>query len=78
MDGDSLTLDLATSIDTVPAAEWDAVAGRANPFVGDAVLAAVAPGRATRVACGWVPPQLVVLLGVDNVVVAPKLLGLLV
>ena len=60
MDGDSLTLDLATSIDTVPAAEWDAVAGRANPFVSHAFLAAMEAGGATGGDSGWGPTHLVV------------------
>jgi len=59
MDGDSLTLDLATSIDTVPAAEWDAVAGRANPFVSHAFLAALEAGGATGGDSGWDPMHLV-------------------
>ncbi|HCA91118.1 MAG TPA: GNAT family N-acetyltransferase, partial [Alphaproteobacteria bacterium] len=59
MDGDSLTLDLATSIDTVPAAEWDAVAGRANPFVSHAFLAAMEAGGATGGDSGWDPTHLV-------------------
>ena len=59
MDGDSLTLDLATSIDTVPAAEWDAVAGRANPFVSHAFLAAMEAGGATGGDSGLDPTHLV-------------------
>ena len=53
MDGDALTLDLAPAINSIPAAEWDAVAGSANPFVSHAFLAALEDGQATGGDTGW-------------------------
>ena len=59
MDGDTLTLDLATAINSIPAADWDAVAGSANPFVSHAFLAALEDGQATGVDTGWEAMHLV-------------------
>ena len=59
MDGDALTLDLAPAINSIPAAEWDAVAGSANPFVSHAFLAALEDGRATGGDTGWEAMHLV-------------------
>ena len=59
MDGDSLTLDLATSIDSVPATEWDAVAGTKNPFICHSFLAALEDGQAAGGDSGWEPMHLV-------------------
>ena len=59
MDGDSFTLDLAPSIADIPAADWDRVAGAANPFVSHAFLAALEDGGATGGDTGWDPMHLV-------------------
>ena len=59
MDGDSFTLDLAPSIADIPAADWDRVAGAANPFVSHAFLAALEDGGATGGDSGWDPMHLV-------------------
>ena len=59
MYGDSFTLDLAPSIAHIPAADWDRVAGPANPFVSHAFLAALEDGGATGGDTGWDPMHLV-------------------
>lgn len=59
MDGDAFTLDLAPSIAEIPAAEWDRVAGTANPFVSHAFLRALEDGEATGGDSGWDPMHLV-------------------
>ena len=59
MDGDALTLDLAPAINSIPAAQWDAVAGSANPFVSHAFLAALEDGQATGGDTGWEAMHLV-------------------
>jgi len=59
MDGDSFTLDLAPSIAEIPAAEWDLLAGTANPFVCHAFLRALEDGGATGGDSGWDPMHLV-------------------
>jgi len=59
MDGDSFTLDLAPSIAEIPAAEWDLLAGTANPFVCHAFLRALEGGGATGGDSGWDPMHLV-------------------
>ena len=58
MDGDSFTLDLAPSIADIPAAEWDRLAGTANPFVSHAFLRALEDGGATGGDSGWDPMHL--------------------
>ncbi|MDP6219868.1 MAG: GNAT family N-acetyltransferase [Alphaproteobacteria bacterium] len=59
MDGDALTLDLAPAINSIPAADWDALAGSANPFVSHAFLAALEEGQATGGDTGWESMHLV-------------------
>ena len=59
MDGDAFTLDLDPSIAEIPAAEWDRVAGTANPFVSHAFLRALEDGGATGGDSGWDPMHLV-------------------
>ena len=59
MDGDSFTLDLATSITALPATDWDNVAGTNNPFVSHAFLSSLEDGGATGGDSGWDPMHLV-------------------
>ena len=59
MDGDTFTLDLAPSIAEIPAADWDRVAGTANPFVSHAFLRALEDGGATGGDSGWDPMHLI-------------------
>ena len=59
MDGDAYTLDLVPSIDALPAADWDRLAGTSNPFVSHAFLKALEDGAATGGESGWDPMHLV-------------------
>ncbi|MEC7050633.1 MAG: GNAT family N-acetyltransferase [Pseudomonadota bacterium] len=59
MDGDSFTLDLATSIGELPAADWNRLAGGENPFVSHEFLHALEAGGATGGDSGWDPMHLV-------------------
>ena len=59
MDGDAYILELAPSIDALPAADWDRLAGMANPFVSHAFLKALEDGGATGGDSGWDPMHLV-------------------
>ena len=59
MDGDTFTLDLAPSIAEIPAADWDRVAGTANPFVSHTFLRALEDGGATGGDSGWDPMHLI-------------------
>ena len=59
MDGDTFTLDLAPSIAEIPVADWDRVAGTANPFVSHAFLRALEDGGATGGDSGWDPMHLI-------------------
>ena len=53
MDGDAFTLEICTDISSVTAAEWDRLAGTANPFVCHAFLCALESGGATGGDSGW-------------------------
>ena len=59
MDGDTFTLDLAPSIAEIPAADWDRVAGSANPFGSQGFLRALEEGGATGGDSGWGPKPLI-------------------
>ena len=59
MDGGSFTLDLATSIGDLPAADWNRLAGGTNPFVSHEFLHALEEGGATGGDSGWDPMHLV-------------------
>ena len=59
MDGDTFTLDLAPSIAEIPVADWNRVAGTANPFVSHAFLRALEDGGATGGDSGWDPMHLI-------------------
>ena len=49
---------LASAIDAVPAAEWDACAGSANPFVSHAFLRALETSGSVGAGTGWRPAHL--------------------
>ena len=53
MDGDNFSLTLCSDISTVPAVEWDAVAGTDNPFVCHTFLHALEAGKAVGDDTGW-------------------------
>lgn len=55
-----VTADLADAVAAIPAAEWDACAGGANPFVGHAFLAAMEESASVGARSGWQPLPIVV------------------
>lgn len=56
----SVTARIADGVAAVPAAEWDACAGSANPFVGHAFLAALEASGSVGGRSGWQPIPIVV------------------
>ncbi len=59
-DGSSaLTLTLHAAISEVPAADWDACAGTANPFVSHAFLSALEDSGSASARTGWLPQHAV-------------------
>jgi predicted N-acyltransferase len=65
----SLTLSLHKAIAEIPAADWDACAGAANPFVSHAFLSAVEDSGSATARTGWLP-QHAVLRDADGAIVA--------
>ena len=63
------SLTLHRSIAEIPAPEWDACAGDANPFVSHAFLSAMEDSGSTTAHTGWLP-QHAVLRAPDGAVVA--------
>ncbi|MCB2106866.1 MAG: N-acetyltransferase [Rhodobacteraceae bacterium] len=61
---ETLTAKVLTSIDTVPAAAWDACAGQdranANPFVRHAFFSALEDSGSVDAAAGWQPQHFVI------------------
>ncbi len=55
MHGMALTLSLHRNIAEITAAEWDACAGRTNPFVSHAFLSAVEDSGSAGPRTGWLP-----------------------
>jgi predicted N-acyltransferase len=53
MDGSILNLHIGTEIVAIDADEWDAIAGKENPFVSHAFLAALEVGGAVGGNVGW-------------------------
>ncbi|HVF94979.1 MAG TPA: GNAT family N-acetyltransferase [Sphingomonas sp.] len=56
----ALTARLADGVAAVPADQWDACAGRGNPFVGHAFLAALEASGSVGGRSGWQPVPIVV------------------
>jgi hypothetical protein len=56
----AVTARLADGVATIAAAEWDACAGTANPFVGHAFLAALEASASVGTRSGWQPLPIVV------------------
>lgn len=54
----AVTIRLCSDITAVPAAEWDACAGTANPFAGHAFLSALERSGAVSAETGWLPQHL--------------------
>jgi uncharacterized protein len=57
--GDALTVRMIESIAELPADQWNACAGSANPFVSHAFLAALEDSRSVGDRTGWAPHHLV-------------------
>ncbi|WP_286220458.1 GNAT family N-acetyltransferase [Marinobacter apostichopi] len=55
----SLTVDTCTSIDEIPQADWDRLAGQANPFLRYEFFKALEQSGCTTAATGWQPCHLV-------------------
>ena len=55
MDDSAITIETLTSIDAIGAAEWDALAGDANPFVRHAFLKSLEDCGAVSAEAGWRP-----------------------
>jgi uncharacterized protein len=58
MDGSALNLHIGTEMAAIDAAEWDALAGPANPFISHAFLQALEKGGAVGGDSGWDPMHL--------------------
>ena len=58
MDGSALNLHISTEMAAIDAAEWDALAGSANPFISHAFLQALEKGGAVGGDSGWDPMHL--------------------
>ena len=56
----SLTARLVPGVAAIPAKQWDACAGIANPFVGHAFLAALEESGSVGGRSGWQPVPIVV------------------
>ena len=56
----AVTARLADGVAAIPAADWDACAGRANPFVGHAFLAALEASGSVGGRSGWQPVPVLV------------------
>ena len=56
----AVTARLSDGVAAIPAAEWDACAGDANPFVGHAFLAALEESGSVNARSGWQPIPVVV------------------
>ena len=65
----TLTLTLHPKIADIPPADWDACAGRGNPFVSHAFLSAMEDSGSANARTGWLP-QHAVLRGEAGQVVA--------
>ena len=58
MDGSALNLHISTEMAAIDAAEWDTLAGSANPFISHAFLQALEKGVAAGGDSGWDPMHL--------------------
>lgn len=55
-----LTVRIARSVGSLPAADWDALAGPGNPFMAHAFLAALEDSGSVGSGTGWTPVPLVI------------------
>ena len=65
-----LTARIAPGVATLPAAEWDALAGPDNPFVSHAFLAALEDSGSVGPGTGWNPAPLVIEDGAGHLLAA--------
>uniref|UniRef100_UPI00262EF095 peptidogalycan biosysnthesis protein n=1 Tax=uncultured Sphingomonas sp. TaxID=158754 RepID=UPI00262EF095 len=61
----AITARLADGVASIPAADWDACAGNANPFVGHAFLSALEASGSVGGRTGWQPLP-IIIDGADN------------
>ncbi len=66
-----LTVEVAASLDAVPAEEWDALAGADDPFVEHAFLRALETSKSVGRGTGWDPAHVLVRHGRELVGAAP-------
>ena len=65
-----LTARIAPGVATLPAAEWDALAGLDNPFVSHAFLGALEDSGSVGPGTGWTPAPLVIEDGAGHLLAA--------
>jgi len=65
-----LTVRVAPSVASLPAADWDALAGPGNPFVSHAFLAALEDSGSVGPGTGWTPAPLVIEDGAGRLLAA--------
>src|SRR6187431_1287302 len=65
-----LTVRVAPSVGTLPAAEWDALAGPGNPFMSHAFLTALEDSGSVGPGTGWTPAPLVIEDGAGRLLAA--------
>jgi predicted N-acyltransferase len=65
-----LTVRIAPSIGSLPAAEWDALAGPDNPFMSHAFLTALEDSASVGPGTGWTPAPLVIDDGAGRLLAA--------
>ena len=63
MDGSELNLHIGTKMAAIDSNEWDAIAGRQNPFISHAFLAALEAGGAVGGDSGWTPMHILLRNG---------------
>jgi predicted N-acyltransferase len=65
-----LTARVAPSVGSLPAAEWDALAGTDNPFMSQAFLTALEDSGSVGPGTGWTPAPLVIEDGAGHLLAA--------
>ena len=65
-----LTARVAPSVGSLPAAQWDALAGGGNPFVSHAFLTALEDSASVGLGTGWTPAPLVIEDGAGQLLAA--------
>ncbi len=65
-----VTVRLSPSVGTLPAAQWDALAGPGNPFMSHAFLTALEDSGSVGPGTGWTPAPLVVEDGAGRLLAA--------